>query len=137
MVPLLLACAWLGLVPSDPAILDQVDLVEVNHVYDSSGHPVLDQVIFYQWSHVDARYQVVAWRLLRSPGQVPRRVWNQRVYVARWFDAEMLRNVIAGQYRETWTTYDPEMAERAIYPIEYRRELATRMPRGTQSLSLR
>lgn len=137
MVPLLLVYACLGLVPSDPAILDQVDLIEVNHVYDSSGRPILDQVIFYQWSRADARYQVIAWRLLRSPGQVPQRDWNRRAYVAHWFDADLLRKVVAGQCRETWTTYDPEMAERAIYPMEYRRELATRMPRAAQELSLR
>lgn len=137
MVPLLLTCAWLGAIPTDPAVLDRVDLVELNHVYDSSGRPVLDQVIFYQWSHVDARYQVIAWRLLRRPGQIPRRDWNQRVYVSRWFDTDLLRKVIALQRRETWTTYDPEMAERTIYPIEYRRELATRKRWDTQSDSRR
>lgn len=137
MVPLFLVCALLGLVPTDPAILDRVDLVEVNHVLDSSGRPVLDQMIFYQWSRVDSRYQVIAWRLLRSPGQIPRRDWNQRVYVSHWFDAKTLRKVVAGQCRETWTTHDPEMAERAIYPIQYRRELTTGTLRGVQALSLR
>lgn len=137
MVPLLLFCALLGVVPTDPALSDQVDLVEVNHVYDHMGRPVLDQVIFYQWSHVDARYQVIAWRLLRSPGQMPQRDWRNRVYVSRWFDAEKLRKVIAGQRRETWTTYDPEMAERAIYPIEYRRELATKFSWDASEPALR
>ncbi|QDU73591.1 hypothetical protein Pan97_05670 [Bremerella volcania] len=137
MVPLFLVCAWLGVVPTDPALLDQVDLVEVNHVYDRSGRPVLDQVIFYQWSRADARYQVIAWRLLRSPGQFPWYDWNRRVYVSRWFDAELLRKVVAAQRRETWTAYDPEMAERAIYPIEYRRELATRMVWDAQTISPR
>lgn len=137
MVPLLFVCVWLGAVPTDPALLDRVDLIEVNHVYDQSGRPVLDQVIFYRWSHADARYQVVAWRLLRSPGQVPQRDWRKRVYVSQWFDAALLRKVIAGQRRETWTTYDPEMAERAIYPIEYRRELATKPAWGVPEPLLR
>jgi len=126
MFPLLITCALLGFMPTDPALLDQVDLVEVNHVSDTSGRPVLDQVIYYRWSHADARYQVVAWRLLRSPQQVPQHDWNQGMYVSRWFDADLLRKVIAGQRRETWTTYDPEMAERTIYPIEFRSDLTAR-----------
>ncbi|MEW4564935.1 hypothetical protein AB1K70_20585 [Bremerella sp. JC770] len=132
MVSLLIMCAYFDFLPTDPALTDQVDLVEINHVADPSGRSVLDQVIYYRWSRADARYQVVAWRLLRSPQQVPRRDWNQGVYVSRWFDVDLLRKVIAGQRRETWTTYDPEMAERTIYPIEERRELATRIPRPPQ-----
>lgn len=137
MFPLLLTVVLLGILPTDPALLDQLDLVEVNHVHDQAGSPVLDQVIFYQWSHVDARYQVIAWRLLRSSDQIPQHDWRKRRYVSRWFDADLLRKVIAGQRRETWTTYDPEMAERAIYPVEYRRELATRVPWVSREPSLR
>ena len=137
MSSLLITFVLLAMVPVDPALQDRVDLVEVNHVYNKSGRPILDQVIFYQWSHVDARYQVIAWRLLRRPGQIPQRDWKRKVYVSRWFDEGILRNVTAEQYRETWTSYDPEMAERAIYPIEYRRQLATKASTDVRESSLR
>ncbi|MBA2112993.1 hypothetical protein [Bremerella alba] len=71
---------------------------------------------------------MIAWRLLHSSNQIPRRDWGKRVYVSRWFDADLLRKVVTHQCRETWTTYDPEMAERAIYPVENRRDLATGEP---------
>ena len=45
---------------------DRLDLVELNHFYDEQGRLVFDQLIFYDWSPEDARYQVRAWRLVKS-----------------------------------------------------------------------
>lgn len=105
-------------------VTDHVDLIEVNHLYDERGRLVIEQVIFYDWDHATDRFQVVAWRLLKSPEQFPQRHWESGRFVARWRDQAVWREVSAGQVCETWTTFDPEVLERNMFPIEKRRELS-------------
>lgn len=113
-----------GLTPSEGVVAkDRVDLIEVNHFYDDKGRLVFDQVIFYDWSPQDSRYQVRAWRLLKKPAQVPYRNWRQREFVTVWHDGPILREVHGDAFRESWTQYDPELLEREILPKEKRREL--------------
>ena len=38
-----LTVAVLGLLPHDSLVVEHVDRIEVNHVFDSAGHLVLDQ----------------------------------------------------------------------------------------------
>ena len=109
--------------PTEPVTQDAVDLIEVNHFYDEHGKLVFDQVIFYDWSAATSRYHVRAWRLLKSPGQVPRRNWKRRDFVSLWHDGDMLRQVRATSMRETWTQYDPELMDREHLPKQRRREL--------------
>lgn len=120
------AALWmiLGASPSTPVVQDQVDLIEVNHYYDSQGKLIFDQVIFYEWSQASERYHVTAWRLLKSSRQVPRKRWSDGAYVARWLDNEVYREVVGRNLRETWTQYDPELTEREYLPREFRRELS-------------
>ena len=110
-----------GAVPHDTMIRDAVDVIEVNHFYDDCGRHVFDQQIFWDWS--GTRYQVVAWRLIKSPEMLPHRDWKRGGYVAMWRDNETLREVRAPAIRETWTQYDPELAERQVLPQEQRRHL--------------
>lgn len=109
--------------PTEDVAREDVDLIEVNHFFDEQGRLVFDQVIFYDWSVTDARFQVRAWRLLKSPKQLPRRDWKQGDYIAIWYDGEQLRKVRARALHETWTQYDPELIEREFLPKEKRREL--------------
>lgn len=109
--------------PSNDVLADQVDLVEINHFYDEQGRLVLDQIIFYDWSAAQARYQVRAWRLLKTPAQIPRRDWNGKQFVAIWHDGDTLRKVRANQLRESWTQYDPELVEQQYLAKEKRVEL--------------
>ena len=102
---------------------DEVDLIEVNHFYDEHGRLVFDQVIFYDWSTSDGRYQVCAWRLLKTPAQVPYRHWSGEGFVTTWHDGDVLRRVSGKSFRETWTQFDPELVERDFLPKDRRREL--------------
>ena len=113
----------LGSTPRDEVTIDRVDLVELNHFFDDHGKLVLDQLIFYDWSPAESRYQVRAWRLLKNPAQVPKRDAADGGYVARWHDGSVLRKVYARQFRETWTQYDPELVEREFLPKDKRRDL--------------
>ncbi|MBW3596936.1 MAG: hypothetical protein KY475_06630 [Planctomycetes bacterium] len=112
-----------ALTPAEEVAIDQVDLVEVNHFYDEHGRRVFDQVIFYDWSPGAGRYQVRAWRLLKSQSQFPIKNWERGDFTAVWHDGEVLREVRAASFRETWTQYDPELVERDYLPKDRRREL--------------
>ena len=113
----------LGILPVDAVTRESVDLIETNHFYDEHGRLVFDQVIFYDWSHGDARYQVRAWRLVKNPNQLPVRDWSNGGYTALWQDGEVLRKVHAPAVRESYLQYDPELIEREYLPKERRREL--------------
>ena len=120
--------AALGLQPIEPVALEQVDLVEINHYYDQRGKLVLDQIIFYEWCAERCRYQVRDWRLLKSANQLPRRNRHGNDYVAVWRDGQLLRKVHARAVRETWTLYDPEVADRENLPKNRRRKFSKSMP---------
>ena len=121
----LLLLLLIGATPTTDHIRDTVDLIEVNHYYDSQGRLVFDQVIFYEWSQPDARFHVTAWRLLKSSWQVPRKRWNDGCYTTTWRDGDVMRCVVGRNMRETWTQFDPELVERDYLPREYRRGLSS------------
>lgn len=109
--------------PTEDIAAERVDLIEINHFYDEKGRLVFDQIIFYDWSAADSRFQVRAWRLLKQPAQIPHRNWKQGNFTAVWYDGPVLRNVRSDTLRETWTQYDPELLEREFLPTEKRRKL--------------
>lgn len=144
-----------SIIPRDEVSRDCVDLIELNHFYDENGRLIFDQVIFYDWkdnvkvySTIDisevedlttctssdikvenliSRYQVRAWRLVKSPSQIPTINWSDKVYKyhALWIDGEQIRYIKSKSIRETWTQYDPELVEREFLPKEKRKELRT------------
>jgi hypothetical protein len=118
----------LALLASDPPRLvatDAVDLLELNHYYDEHGKHVYDQVVFYDFRLGESRrYIVRAWRLVKTPGIQPRRDWSAAGWRSTWFDGELLRDVTALSFRETWTQADPELLNRALLAKEHRRELS-------------
>lgn len=109
--------------PPESVVTDRVDVIEINHFYDEHGKLVFDQVLYFEWSPSESRYNVRAWRLLKSPAQLPQRDWERGDYVATFYDGDALREIRATSVRETWTQYDPELAEREHLPKERRREL--------------
>jgi hypothetical protein len=121
---LLLAAMATSPAPTD-AVVERVDLIEVNCFYDENGRPVFDQVIFYDWYDDPGRYMVVAWRLIKKADQWPQKDWGSGGYSAIWWDGEILRHVKATAFNHTWTQYDPELYEREWLPKEQRRELKT------------
>lgn len=117
------AASALWAVDQPGIVRESCDLVEVNHFFDEQGRLVFDQVIWWDWSADECRYQVRAWRLVKSPSQLPQR--SASGYDVTWMDGELLRRVEAKQVRETWTQFDPEIAEREVLPKERRKELVT------------
>ncbi|MEM9826716.1 MAG: hypothetical protein AAF958_09015 [Planctomycetota bacterium] len=94
----------------------QVDLVELNHFMDDDGREVFRQVIFYDWSHAAKRYHVRAWRLIKKDSQQPCRHWRPSGYLCTWTDDGEIREVWAGQMKETWSREDPERINRKYLP---------------------
>jgi hypothetical protein len=142
----LLALALLSILPRESVVRERCDLVEINHFYDEHARLVFDQIIFMDWQDGDRtltgltsgqehssllvkgdRYQVRAWRLIKSPNQLPLRDWEHGGYVTLWQDGEVLRQVRTPHVRESWTQAgavgDPELNEREYLPKERRREL--------------
>jgi hypothetical protein len=123
-----LACClaiW-GATPAAKVPDERVDLIEINHFHDDQGRPVFDQIIFYDWSTADRRYQIRDWRLLKNQNQVPMRRTSDGDYVAVWSDfksRDVMRQTQAKLVRETWTQYDPELVEREFLPEGRRRKL--------------
>jgi hypothetical protein len=120
-----LVLATLCHLPNEDIAAEQVDLVEVNHYYNEQGVRIFDQLIFYDWSTTENRYQVRAWRLVKTPSQMPTRNWTSGGYDVLWVDADVTRHVHARAMRESWTQHDPELSERNYLPKDQRRELYT------------
>lgn len=118
-----LATMLLSVIPLDLPIVDQVDVIETNHFYDDQARHVFDQLVFYEWSRRDSRYQICDWRLIKSPTQVPQKDEKRNLYTVTWHDGQVLRQVRAISVRETWTQFDPELIERQFLPKEWRKEL--------------
>jgi hypothetical protein len=118
-----------GVLPTEAAVVEKVDLIEVNHFYDEQGRPVFDQCVFYDWTQERERYDVLAWRLIKTGDQYPQRNWGKGGYTAIWYDGEVLRHVNAAAFRETDTQHDVELVEREWMPKDMRRELLPMPPR--------
>lgn len=105
---------WVLPVKNDIVLQEHVDLIEYNHYHDSKMNPVLDQIIFYNWSDQRRRFDVKAYRLVKNDSQIPRRYGNG--YIVRWHDEGFLREITSSFKRETFTQYDPENRERDYLP---------------------
>jgi hypothetical protein len=125
-----LVAGALTLVPATPLVCDQVDVLELNCVYDGEGRLLLRQMIFWDWRHDQSRYEVVAWRLWQDDFPLPVRDWHSGAFVLLWSDAETLRSVRARAFWQTWTQHDPEMEDRRQLSQHLRRGLSARRPPG-------
>lgn len=112
----------LGVLPQTPIAQDRVAVIELNHVYDFEGKYVLGQFVFYGWRGEELH--VRAWRLLKDHEQTrPRRDFVRGDWVLLWTDGNVLREVRAASYRESWTQHDRERTERDRLPMEDRHAL--------------
>lgn len=131
----------LSVIPRAGEIPDDVDVIELNHFYDEHGKPVFSQFIFWDWDHKHATHVVRAWIMAETTkdaagkivvkGNVP--VLRSRpkpttdgwelVFAdrAHW---SVYRRVIGRSFRETWTQYDPELANRSIVDKDDRKPLS-------------
>lgn len=102
---------------------DTVDAVEINYLHDEQGRPVFTQAIYLDWNCRESVWDVVAWRLLKSPAAIP--VKRGDWYEATWHDGETLRRLKCRQVIFSYTTHDPEVKQRDRLPMSERRELGT------------
>jgi hypothetical protein len=119
MIPILLL---LALTIPQPI---HVDRIELNHYHDANCEPVFSQLIFYTWSSQRKRYDVNEWRLKKCESMVP--VKQRGKYFLRWHDDGIMREVVTGSFRETFTQYDPETLERDMLPQDQRLPLFSEM----------
>lgn len=115
--------ALMSIVPVETTVEDRADVLFVEHFYDEQGRLVFDQLVPLAWNRHSERYDVIAWRLIKSRGMVPERDWQSGGYVVRFNDGETTRIIRADSVREEWNQHDSELQQRAILPKEYRREL--------------
>jgi len=119
------AIAAFCLVPHEDALVDHVDLIELAHVYDGDGRKVLSQVIFWNWHWRDSKFHVCDWRIANAKSMRPRLDHRSGEYRLEWRDGNSgaWRRAIAPSFRETWSQYDPEVADRAELAVDFRRKL--------------
>ncbi len=113
----------ISVLPSDRVARESCDRIELNSFYDDQARLVFDQVLFFDWSHEEGRYQLRGWRMVKSESQLPRLDHARGVYVCDWQDGEVHRIVTAPVLSVSRTQYDPELTEREFLPKERRREL--------------
>lgn len=113
-----IALILLSIIPHPAAIVDRVDVCEVNHYYDSCGVENFKQIIWWRWNKHRCRHEVYDWRIVKEPQQLP--IAGRCV----WFDSGELRAVEARITVETWTQFDPELHNRATLEASKRRGLS-------------
>lgn len=89
-----------------------VDCIELNHLYDSEGRYVYDQVILWQ-KYCDNEQHVVGWRLVKTP-----LCFTNGFFILR--DGDFDRKIQYKMFRESWTQHDPEVVDRGRWPKEKR-----------------
>lgn len=114
---IVIACLCILPAPS-PVLRDSVCVLEINSYFDDEGRLVFSQLI--GWEDNDT---VRFWRLAKEPSHVPSRDWANGGYRVTFTDGERVRTVTAASFRETWTQWDVELANRSVVPPEQRREL--------------
>jgi hypothetical protein len=116
MWPFALAAA-LAIVPVGEPLTDQVDSLEINHVYDDCGRAVFTQAIARQWNPYTARDEIRAWWQVTTAADEP------SAHMVLRFDHGKLRRIRAARVYVTHTQYDRELAERETLPMSERRGL--------------
>ena len=113
-----------SVLPNDNVARESCDRIEVNSFYDDQGRLVFDQLLFCDWDNAAGRYQLRAWRMVKSNGQLPQFLQSTQRYECRWMDGDVERVITAPVKKlNTFTQFDPELTEREFLPKERRREL--------------
>lgn len=109
-----------GEIPRSEPVRDTAAVVEVNWLYDGEGKLIFQQLILW-----DEAGGCIAWKLIKEGKPMPVRDWRGGGYVVLWSDGDLLREVRARTFVETFTQHDPEIANRESLPKEFRRQLTT------------
>jgi hypothetical protein len=108
----------LGTIPLGEPIVEEVDVLEWNAVYDEKGKLVLTQWIFRDGR---GEGQIAAWRWIKWHRAV--RDMENGGWTLLFTDGEFFREIRAKSYRERWTQWDIEAHERDEWPKEKRKGL--------------
>lgn len=120
---------WLAMLVSPPPggddppeylLRDQVDITEVNQVFEPGGKCAFRQYLFYDWDAPSQGLRIRAWRPLHVQ-QIPLAVdprTGQSVLV--FFDGGALRVIRAADHWHTDTTEDAERQEKRFWPARDR-----------------
>ena len=85
-------------------------LLEINHLLGPEGEVYLTQVLVWDWDYSEDRYRVRAWCAVPSRTRPLR---HDGRFVLPLLDTQARRLLLtAPLWRETWSTDDPESAER-------------------------
>lgn len=111
---------------------EYVDLIELNHQYDARGRLVFDQVIFYERTPEQGRFQVRAWCLVDDRELHNRRPVRNEVtalYRVDSYDADnrLRRTITSRLFRESWTQIDPERENKKAHDERLRVGLIRRI----------
>lgn len=107
------------------------DVIELNHNYDACGRFQFNQVIFIEQATLPEQNAVFAWRLLKRNSQIPKpyTVTNQLTgakqtkYVMALADGNVIHVIRSSCVEESYTQFDPEMANRKVVSKEHRTDL--------------
>ncbi|MEQ8786119.1 MAG: hypothetical protein RIC55_07460 [Pirellulaceae bacterium] len=112
-----------ALAPFSPVVDDTADVIEINRYFDQAGDQVFQQLIFWEWRETEGAYRVFAWRMIKSPRQIPIFDHWRGGHTIVFLDQGVLRRVHAASIRETWTQHDPELIDRQFVSPDRRRGL--------------
>jgi len=123
-VLLSVAMSAVSLHPTESMVTEEVDLIEISHVYDEHGRKFVSQLLFYEWVSYTGgvgRFEIIAWRLLGHTRNCLRPQWRADIgrYEVIWFDrrgGNRMRRVLSRQCSERWDQHDPEIESRPIHP---------------------
>ena len=120
--------AAVSLMPRTPTLRDDVQVIELNHVYNADGQHLFSQLIFWDKQTGPRSEHVVAWRLWKPSQPQPLRDVRQGGCRLLFRDGAHLRLVRGQHFRQTWTQYDPEIEDRRYLSQYRRRELGNIKP---------
>ena len=106
---ILLLLLFVTLVPH----VNRFDVLERNTYHDECGRVVMVQFIGWDWDHTDGKHRCQWWT--RAGEEIPTRTADG------WRLVTGGKRIVARSYRETWTVGDPEVEDRAAWPVEKRR----------------
>ena len=117
----------LGLILRVPTLPDPVDCIEINHVVGADGEESLCQLIFWSLGP-NGHLEIVAWRIHQNSSHDPRLDYRIGRYVVRMLDRGVTRVITGKAFIETWTSFDPELADRHDHPQAGRLGLSRAVP---------
>lgn len=141
MLPSLLILAAMSISPQPCGVIeDRCAIIELNHYHDDEGRLVFAQLVFWDWSSDECRYQVCDWRMVKTcqprpdvpPTHYPTPELDRAGARCVWVEGEAIRCVRASSRRESWTLYDVELYDREAWPKENRRGLSALPRRATR-----